>query len=276
MLRGDGGEYGTTIGSMYPHPNLLVAITWQAIASLWRQVGVRYRLALEEVHPGISMRGMIYLYVDVVNRPGLVLKFHLGGPNPGVVELGGHHEPEWRLDLANTVLREGLDAGVSAMIDRLRLPELPKGPPPPNTAALRLVSQVLALQAQRRKTIWPTLGYVASNMSQCYPAWLNAWDLDTSASAFRNIHEPIFKPDNPRALAGSYLCLHQCEPEAAGPLMYSKGEKGGTATLHLPTGTLRFLWHGKVSGEVKLQSLHKSGGWGLASVAERVVKYLGT
>ena len=259
----------------FHHPNLLVAITWQTIAELWRRVGVRYRLALEEVHPGISMRGLMWLHVDVVGRSGLRLEFNLGGPQPGTVTLHEHggYEPTWRVDLVQTVLNQGNAAAVDALIEALRLPELPKGPPPPQTAALRLIAQVLALQAQRRMTVWPTLGFVAS-IGSPYPKWLVRWDLELPRDPFSPADQNPFNPSGALAIAGSYVSLHQCEPGAACPLMQSSGDNGTAVSLHLPSGRLRFLWRERVAGEVALHKLYRSGGWGLAGVAERVVKYL--
>jgi hypothetical protein len=119
---------------------LLAALAWRAMAEIVRRRHVDYRFDVLQIHPGISMAGLIELHLHAHDgRHDARLCFNLGGPSPGTWQAadgdGGH--------LLHLLGPNPVDV-IDAIERSAGLPAWPGHRLPPSTPGVRAMRRIAA------------------------------------------------------------------------------------------------------------------------------------
>lgn len=226
---------------------LVSALAWRVVAELFRRYDRTADLHILEVHPGISMRGSLWVaHGNPFDPDCSVLRLNLGGPS-------GTFEITRRVDSA-TVPSETLSgefAQAMLMVDPavvvdsiaeawgLAAPRKPLPASTPATTTLRVIAGLLERLVFDRVAWRTTAGYCDASVGSLAPGWLDALG-ECSAAAARG-SSPDIRVVLPLT---RYILLHQaingveiCRTLADVPGTAIALNLNGTATVLTRHGT---------------------------------------
>jgi hypothetical protein len=187
-----GAPWSQTIDLATARMTLVGALAWRAVAELMRRHHRRYAMRVVEVHPGVSVRGLLEVSLTPRQgdgRPTPSLQLNLGGPSG-----------QWRVGDCTGNLADLLGprpvAVIDAMVSALGLPRAPQPlPAAGNTVvALRMIAGLLEQQVFAPLPWRTTQGLVGGQedaVAGWYRAFLQAGDRPLDARDHARLSELV-------------------------------------------------------------------------------------
>lgn len=215
----------TTTGSLMPGSNvefatgritLVSALSWRAIAELFRRYHPAYSLRVTQIHPGISTRGTLELTSVTSEMTGPArLTFNLGGPS-GTYRVHRSHS-QFRPDGAGPqdleFARPMLSGDPSSVIDEIAAAwGLPRAIDPlvsssKTTITIRVIAGLMERLVFARESWRTTAGFCGNDAAgDMVPDWLAALGVDEA------LRRRALEGADLNAMAGltRYILVHQC------------------------------------------------------------------
>lgn len=211
--------YGSTIEVSTTRIGLVSFLAWRAIAELFRRYHPRHDLRVTEIHPGISVRGVLRLTVGVPTASDSpTLSFNLGGPSgtyrvdrPVTTGPGGFAQSS-EVDFVGLMLACDPAVVVDEIATAWGLPPAPIPlPPSSNTAlAIRVIAGLLERRVFDREPWRTTAGFCGNGaVGDMIPNWLDLLG-ENSATLRRTAEKPV---QNVEARLSRYILVHRAPGE---------------------------------------------------------------
>lgn len=251
--------YGSTIEVFAARIGLVSFLAWRAIAELFRRYHPRYDLRVTEIHPGISVRGVLRLTVGVPTASDSpTLSFNLGGPSgtycvdhPLTTEPGNFaHSSE--ADFAGPMLARDPAIVVDQIAAAWGLPPAPASLPPSSntTLAIRVIAGLLERRVFDREPWRTTAGFCGNGaVGDMIPDWLDLLG-ENSAALRRAAEKPVHNVD---ARLSRYILVHRAPGENL--CLYANDIAGIALAFDLAEATVTEL---SAEGKGKTVQLRKS------------------
>lgn len=221
---------------------LISALSWRAIAELFRRYQPAYDLRVTQVHPGISIRGALELEIITSDKAEPAkLSFNLGGPSGtcGVIRSLSPHGPEQQVV---EFARPMLSGDPSFVIDQLAaacgLPSVvvPIPPSSKTTITIRVIAGLMERLVFHRESWRTTAGFCANDAAgNMVPDWLSALGVDETVR--RQASETA--DSDAIATLSRRILVHRSPSDA--PCLHLTGLRGTAWAFDLASGIATVL-----------------------------------
>ncbi len=252
--------------------SVLNAITWRVIAELFRRHSAAHPLSIQETHPGISVRGRLYVLLDrdsdqLWSWPRVA--FNLGGPS-GTYEASG--DP---VDYATAFLTRDPHTVIDE-IGRVLGLAAPKHLPAANnpTLAVRLIADTLERVALAPGALRATAALYSAHSGCRVPTWAAFAGVDVERLDRQANDPPTGEHASFLALKHLFL-IHETDVNGSGEGPLNDLDKQPAVLVDLRKAEALLIAPDHSTTRLDIRAAYESNGRRLALVVEAVLKHLG-